>query len=426
MIIFDKNLRLYEIISYSAIINNNTFLCFSQNPDEQIKKLELELVLLHKKEDSLLSKIEGFKFQKIRNDLNEIGLPKLLPGEAVIHHAAYSLVYAEPYEQAKWVAHIILPDVVRGNEGRTNDFRPDSSIKTGSAVESDYFLRIPLTDSTFKYDGFGYDRGHLAPSADFRYSKKALSESYLYSNMSPQKAAFNRGRWSELEDAVRQYVVRNKTQLYVVTGGVLKEGLQKIERGINKVAIPEQYFKVVLDHVNKRAIGFLMPNKDCEYPVMNYACTIDSIEALTGIDFFANLPDAEENKLESAVDINKWIGERELGDVLPLRADSLPRNTFNTVQAQYYIGKNENIKVCGTVVSTKLSSKGNIFLNLDKKFPKQIFSVSIFKDKVSNFSYKPDVFLFGKTVCITGKVTNFNGTPTMNIESEKFIEILEE
>lgn len=399
------------------------YVCLCQDQDEQIQQIENELAQVHKKEDSLLASIENSKFKKLNADLNKIGLPKLLPNEVVVYHLAYALVYAEPFEQAKWVAHIILPDVVNGKEGRSNDFRPDSLIKTGSAVESDYFLRIPITDSTFKYDGFGYDRGHLAPSADFRYSKKALSESYLYSNMSPQVAALNRGRWAELEDAVRQYAVRNKTQIYVVTGGVLKQGLKKIERGANKISIPEQYFKVALDYTNKRAIGFLMPNKDCEYPVMNYACRIDSIEALTGIDFFPNLPDNEENIFESTFDVNKWIAERELGDVLPLRADSLPRNTFNTVQAQYYMGKNENIKVCGTVVSTKLSAKGNIFLNLDKKFPKQIFTVTIFKDKTTNFSYKPDIFLSGKKICVTGKITNFNGTPTMNIDSENVIEV---
>lgn len=215
------------------------------------------------------------------------------------------MVYAEAFEQAKWVAHIVLPDVVNGNEGRTNDFRPDEKIKTGSAVETDYFLRIPITDSTFKYDGFGYDRGHLAPSADFRYSKKALSESYLYSNMSPQVAKLNGGHWAELEDVIRQYVVRNKTQVYIVSGPVLRPGLPKIERGTNKVSIPEFYFKVALDETNQRAIGFIMPNKDCEYPVMSYACSIDSIESVTGIDFFASLPDDKEGTLESKYDVNK-------------------------------------------------------------------------------------------------------------------------
>jgi endonuclease G, mitochondrial len=394
---------------------------YSQSIEQQISKAETELARLNKREDSIQLKIEDFKFQKLREDLRKTGIPKLADGEEVIFHTAYALVYDEKYEQAKWVAHIILPDVVRGNEGRSNDFRADTAIKTGSAEEADYFLRIPQPDSTFKYDGFGYDRGHLAPSADFRYSKKALSESYLYSNMSPQVAELNRGRWAELEDVVRQYVVRNNTQVFVVSGGILKPGLKKIGRGKNKVSVPEQYFKVALDLTNKRGIGFMMPNKACEYPVMNYACTIDSVESVTGLDFFINLPGGDEKLVEKTIDINKWVGERELGDVVPLKADNLPRNTFNTVQAQYYMGKNLSIKVCGTVVSTKLSSKGNIFLNLDKKFPNQIFSVTIFKDNTTNFSYRPDTFLAGKTICVTGKITNFNGVPTMNIANENAI-----
>ncbi len=402
------------------------FFSFSQTVIQQIGKAESELLILKKKEDSILVRLEDLKFQKIHQDLEQNGLPKLVLGEEVVYHSAFALVYSEVYEQAKWVAHIILPDVVKGNEGRSNDFRPDEKIKTGSAVEADYFLKTMRPDSSIVYDAFGYDRGHLAPSADFRYSKKALSESFLYSNMSPQVAKLNRGKWAELEDLIRQYAIRNNIQVYVVSGGVLKTGLKKIERGINKVSIPEHYYKVVLDLVNRRAIGFIMPNMDCEYPVMNYAISIDSVEAVTGLDFFYNLPDEVENLLESGLDINKWIGSGESADLLPLRADSLPRNTFNSVQAKYYMGKNENIRVCGTVVSTKISSKGNVFINLDKKFPNQIFSISIFKDQVPNFSYQPEIFLTGKIICVTGKITNYNGIPSVSIDNEKSIEIVEQ
>lgn len=159
---------------------------------------------------------------------------------------------------------------------------------------------------------------------------------------------------------------------------------------------------------------------------MKYACSIDSIESVTGIDFFYMLGKDEAIKIESGFNAAKWVGEREAGDVMPLNAEDLPRNTFNTVQAQFYMGKNEAIKVCGTVVSIKMPSKGNIFLNLDKKFPNQLFTVTIFKDNVSNFSYSPDTFLSGKTICVTGKVANFNGTPTMNIVNEKAITVDEE
>ena len=394
---------------------------FCQSTDQQLITAETELAILKRKEDSLLSKIEEFRLQKLLYDLTINGLPAVSVGEQPVFHTAYALSYSEEHEQAKWVAHIIVPDIRNGNEGRTNNFSPDTSIHSGSAVEADYFVRVPNTDSTFKYVGFGYDRGHLAPSADFRYSKKALSESYLYSNMAPQVAELNRQRWAEMEDLLRQYVLRNNEQIYIVTGGVLKPGLKKIDRGINKVSIPEYYYKVALDIKNNRGIGFLMPNRACEYPVMSYACSIDSIEYLSGLDFFPALPDEQENSIERFTDMAKWVNDKEQEDVVPLRAQDLPRNTFNSVQAQYYVGKNEAVQICGTVVSTKLSSKGNIFLNLDKKFPNQVFSISIFKDNITNFSYNLTTFLAGKSICVTGKITSFNGTPTMNIINEKAI-----
>lgn len=397
----------------------------AQSKEQLLISAEMNLQQISKSRDSILTAIEYLKFDKIKEDLIATGLPKIKAGEKVIFHKAYALVYNEQHEQANWVAHIILPDVVNGNESRSNDFRPDDSITTGSAVEEDYYTKIVQPDNTIKYDGYGYDRGHLAPSADFRYSKIALSESYLYSNMSPQKADLNRGRWAELEDVIRQYVVRSKHQVFVVSGGVLLPNLPKIEKGKNKVSIPEKYFKVCYDAVNQKGIAFIMPNKLCENPILYYACSIDSVEALTGIDFFCNLPDVLEEEIEKKIDGQKWVSDRELSDITPLNAETLPRNTFNTVQAQYYMGKNETIKVCGTVVSTKLSGKGNIFLNLDKKFPNQIFSVTIFKDNVPNFSYQPDTFLAGKEICVIGKVTNFNGTPTMDITNENAIIITE-
>jgi endonuclease G len=185
-------------------------------------------------------------------------------------------------------------------------------VTTGSAVEEDYYLKYlkppspPApkkgsgVDSIYAYDGFGWDRGHLAPSADFRWSEQALSESFFYSNMSPQLADFNREGWAELEGLLRGYVVRAGHQLVVVTGGVLKEGLSTIDRGVNRVSIPEQFYKVVLDVEAGKAIGFLMPNEKLRYPLAHYAVSVDAVEALTGLDFF-NLID-DQDRVEAEAD----------------------------------------------------------------------------------------------------------------------------
>lgn len=212
-----------------------------------------------------------------------------------------SLVYSEKHEQAKWVTHIITPDVAVGTQGRSNDFRVDPMVTTGSAQEQDYFLKKRIGGKT-KYDGFGYDRGHLVENPDSsghpvptfptslsatksrrsgrdlqRWSKKALSESYFYSNMSPQLPGFNRESWADLEGFIRAYVANNKTQVYVVTGPVLIPGLEKIQRGVNKVSIPKQFFKCVYDPANKRGIAFLMDNAQNSLPSLEYATSIDKI-----------------------------------------------------------------------------------------------------------------------------------------------------
>ncbi len=394
------------------------FFASAQPLDTQIEGLNQQLAELARQQQQLESQLEELKLQRIQRDLKAIGLPS----EDYILHSALALEYAEEHEQARWVAHIILPDIIAGSVGRTNDFRPDPMVATGTAVEADYFLKYLKPDSTYDYDGFGYDRGHLAPSADFRWSERALSESYYYSNMSPQVDVFNREGWAELESLIRGYVFRNPGgQLYVVTGPILREGLPVIERGVNKVSVPEYFYKVVLDREKGRGIGFIIPHRQINAPLETFAVPIDEVEQRTGLDFFNLLPEAEEASLESRLDKSAWIPELAGGDVEPLYAPSLPPNHFNTVQAKLYMGKGEEITVCGTVVGTRRSRSGNAWLNLDKQFPNQIFSVFIRKEDLPNFTYNPDEYLLNKKVCFTGKVENFNGTPTMNVEVEEAV-----
>lgn len=393
-------------------------LAAAQPLEAEIEAVNQQLGELARQREALEGQLEGLKLQRIQRDLKAIGLPS----EDYILHSAMALEYAEEHEQARWVAHIILPDVISGSVGRTDDFRPDPLVATGSAVEADYFLKYLRPDSAFDYDGFGYDRGHLAPSADFRWSERALSESFYYSNMSPQLDVFNRGGWAELEALLRAYVSRNPgVQLYVVTGPVLREGLPKIERGVNRVSIPEYFFKVALDLDNGRAIGFILPNKKIDAPMEAYALTADEVEQRTGLDFFRLLPEARQAALESRLDKAAWIPALAGGDVAPLFPPSLPPGHFNTVQAKLYMGKGEEITVCGAVVGARRSRSGNIWLNIDKQFPNQIFSVFIRREDLPNFSYAPDQYLANRKVCFTGKVENFSGTPTMNIEVEEAI-----
>jgi len=413
-----KNMERHLPISIALLLLPLFSLC--QSLEEQLQRVDRQLQALEQQAAELKTQRETIKLERIQRDLKQVGLPS----DDYILHSAMALSYAEPYEQSRWVAHIILPDIIEGAVGRTNDFREDPKVATGTAVEQDYFLKYLQPDSSYEYDGFGYDRGHLAPSADFRWSKKALSESYYYSNMSPQLADFNREAWAELEALLRSYIYEHpNTQLYVVTGPILQKGLPVIERSVNKVAVPKQYFKVALDLKSGRGIGFIMPNRKIEAPLETFAVSIDVVEAKTGLDFFSLLEDGKEEGLESTLEKSAWIPELANGDVEPLYPPDLPRNHFNTVQAKRYMGSGDEVIVCGTVVSTRYSRSGNLWLNIDKRFPNHIFSVFVRKKDLPNFSYDPKFVLENKKVCISGAVENFSGTPTMNIAREESIQL---
>ena len=398
----------------------------AQQVESELQAVEQKMSQLVQQQDGLRLQREDLKLQLLRQGLTKVGLPGLHPGDALVWHQAMALAYTEAFEQARWVAHAILPDVVAGAVSRTNDFRPDTLVTTGSAEEADYFLKFLKPDSSYKYDGFGYDRGHLAPSADFRWSAKALSESYLYSNMSPQVDSFNRGIWGDLEDKLRAYIYQHPgSTLYVVTGPVLENNLPKIERGVHQVAIPKLFWKVVLDYDAKKSIGFVIPNAGSNAPLETFSVSVDSVERLTGLDVFPNLDDQLAARIESQRQNADWFAEVASGDVEPVPILELKRGQINTLMAQSNVGMQGQIEVVGKVVGGRVSRAGNVLLNLDKQYPNDLFSVFIKKEDLPNFGYDVLPALKGKRIAVSGKVAELGGKPIMYISKEKAIEILD-
>lgn len=408
-------IRKFTLLCLAGVLSCSVF---AQDPE--LARLLGERERLKQEAARVEEQIEERKLVVLQHDLRKNGLPALAPGEEVVMHSAMALVYNEPFEQAKWVAHIIEPDVIDGRITRSNDFRVDPLIKTGSTEETDFFLKSTAPDGQVTYDGYGFDRGHLAPSADFRWSLKALSESYFYSNMSPQTDEFNRELWADLEAKVRGYVFRNKgARLYVVTGPVMDANPPRIERAPHKVAIPKAFFKIVADIDHGKAIAFLVPHENSSSPLSTFAMTIDAAEQATGLDFFASLPDDVEAKLESQKEVKDWLPEEALGNVEPLFPPNLPKNHFNTVQAKLYMDKNQEVIICGTVVGARTSKKGNILLNLDRQYPDQSFTIFIKLEDIPNFSYNPEEVWNGRVITAKGKVINLGGTPAMYVSKEE-------
>lgn len=398
---------------------------FSQS---DLEKKQLELKQLRTKEEVLLQSIEELKLKEIQGIIKSVGLPTSdIQLESTIH-SAMAIGFNCQYKMAAWTFHVLTPDVSFGNVTRTNDFRPDHSIACPIAVEQDYFIKEEKSDGSIIYDGFGFDRGHLAPSADFRWSKQALSESYYYSNMTPQRKGFNRESWAEVETLLRRIVDNNPQNYLVITGPILTDTMKVIEKSINKLSIPDYHYKIIADlsSDSPKGMAFLMPNRKCELPANEYVVTIDSIQQLTGLDFFPTLSEKLQKAVEKTSDYSAWNAEVNMRDVQPINQQELGEGIYNTSHARLHIG--EKVSVIGKVVSTKYLEKSQAtFLNLDKSFPNQFFTVTIWKDGRRNFSYKPESELDGKYIIVTGKIElDKNGTPIINVRHEEQIEIMEE
>lgn len=230
-------------------------------------------------------------FTCLSNSQNIDYLPALNTNQ-VVNHTYFTLSYSEACEQAEWVAYELKKERLNGQVKRSNKFKIDLSVTTGSAELSDY-----------KHSG--YDKGHLVPAADMAFNQLAMNESFYISNIAPQNKSFNQGIWKRLESHVR-YWAKEYGDLYVITAGILNSCDEFI--GANKVCVPDYFYKIILDFKSPeiKVIGFLLPNKKDKQPLKSYVVSVDYLETLTGIDFFPNLPNHIENIIEKKSDIIKW------------------------------------------------------------------------------------------------------------------------
>lgn len=225
-------------------------------------------------------------------------LPLITSEDFVIRNeeGRYTVLYDTLCRQPVWVAYVLTGNDISGGVKRKDRFVPDPHL-----VQRKWPAAAPSN-----YRGTGYDRGHLCPSADRTASQTENDCTFYMSNIAPQTPALNRGPWKRLEEQVRKWAVKYDS-VYVVTAGVLTEGLKTIP---GSVAVPELFYKAVLTRHGGEfhAIGFILPNADrFRGDYSDYAVTIDSLETLTSLDFFYNLPDEAEREAERAWSAEFWF-----------------------------------------------------------------------------------------------------------------------
>lgn len=210
-----------------------------------------------------------------------------------VSHLAFSLNYDHDHKNPRWVAYELQQKHLVNCTGRSSfGFIIDIKLSERSA------------DPT-AYRSTGYDRGHLAPAGDMKWSREAMRQSFVTSNITPQTPSMNRGRWAMLEKLVRAWASES-SQLYVVTGPVLNDYLERL--GSSIVSIPEYHYKVILRKRNGKwqGIGFLLNQSPQGQDLKNFVMPIRDIENITGINFFPHLSTSESIRLEENVELDDW------------------------------------------------------------------------------------------------------------------------
>lgn len=212
--------------------------------------------------------------------------------EILVTRKHYDLSYNEHHEVANWVSYSLEINQLRNCAKRSNQFRPDPLVPTGTADVEDY-------------RNSGFDRGHLLPAGDMKFDSEALGDTFYFSNIAPQPATFNRGKWAQLEALVRAWALKYK-KIWIVTGPVLDNSLPQIGKK-NQISVPREFFKVILrkDPSGYVGMGFVL-STDLPYPALSpYALDINTIEKLTQIDFFKFLGSNEE-RVEGTYNPMDW------------------------------------------------------------------------------------------------------------------------
>ena len=225
---------------------------------------------------------------------DDLEIPKTPKGvsSTVKRRTAYTVSYNHDNREPNWVAWVLTSNHASGKLPR-GDFQDDMDMPSPKGTKADYY-------------NSGFDRGHMCPAGDNKWSQKAMDECFLMTNMCPQTHSLNAGVWNSIEQQCRTWA-KKYGRVYIVCGPIyLNKQHRKL--GKNKVVVPDAFFKVVLRMgKNPQAIGFICRNQtEKGLQKKDFVNSVDEVERITGYDFFSKLPDNIEKRIEAKADIAQW------------------------------------------------------------------------------------------------------------------------
>jgi endonuclease G len=234
------------------------------------------------------------------NQLACAGLPLRLPASPapddilLLHRTGFVIGYSPSLRHPVWVAYKTHPARQTAPPARPSGFQPDPT--------------APNSPQSKEYAKSGYDRGHMAPNLAIatRYGKAAQAQTFLTSNICPQRPSLNQGPWYDVEFRIAELWPDCTGDVWVIAGALSARGGKTTASGID---IPAAFYQIVVSQEKGRARAFAvyMPqNLRRRTPARATLVSIDELEALSGFDFLSDLPDTCEQSIESATPSRLW------------------------------------------------------------------------------------------------------------------------
>ena len=271
----NKNITRKEVVASNRNTNLNPF------PEQQSAKIK------ENAEDVANEENENIKGL-------EIPLAPKNTQSLLLKRKAYTVSFNKMTNQPNWVAWCLTDDELSGKVSRSKDFYEDPDLPLMHRVVSE------------DYKGCGYDRGHMAPAADMKFSARAMRECFYMSNICPQNHELNAGGWEKVERACRRWAEKYK-KVYIVCGPIFSGKSKSIGRE-HIIMVPDSFFKCIYTKGKKghQAIAFIFKNTSTKQNMNEAVVCVDKVEKITGMDFFYMLPDDIECEIEQSCSLKQW------------------------------------------------------------------------------------------------------------------------
>lgn len=246
----------------------------------------------------------------------EVLFIKKAPPHQLLTRIGYVTSYNKDTKCPNWVAWHLTAEHTDGPYPRSGEPYFENGEVCGigqvspAILQGDYFVDIEVEAPRQEHEDWkrkpvGISHGHICPAGDNKWSKAAMNQSFLLTNMCPQTEKLNVGGWKRLEEKCRDWAKKYE-DIYIVSGPIFYNGIRK-SFGPNKIGIPDAFFKVMLcTNGTPKAIGFIYLNDESSQSMKNNVRSVDEVEDIVGMDFFHDLPDSIENSVEAMADSSMW------------------------------------------------------------------------------------------------------------------------